>query len=252
MSGRGIRRVEIGERDRFILYLLDKFRVLDSKSLSVLGGFSESYGVVRLRKLADYGYLKREKLVGELPLVNWLTVKGYECLRDEKKRIGKPRLGTIEHEIKVGQVAAYLVEKKGLEPNQLITDRDLRIHQGKSKDNRIMERKADLLFLDPQSGKKIAVEVELTYKGETRTVENIKRNRGFSDEQYWFIPKARKGLESVLLANGCQVDYLEKIDIEGNKKERDFTLIEPPIKRFFAGGKIVEEEGGVLSRWRNI
>ena len=51
--GRGIKTVELNERDLFSLFLLNKFRVLDAKSLAILGGFpSESYCSTRLQKLA--------------------------------------------------------------------------------------------------------------------------------------------------------------------------------------------------------
>lgn len=73
---RGIKTIELNERDIFVLFLLDKFRVLDVKSLTVLAGFSSvNYADIRLLKLAKYGYIKREKLVSNLPVVHWLTKK---------------------------------------------------------------------------------------------------------------------------------------------------------------------------------
>ena len=63
---RGIKTIELNDRDIFVLFLLDKFRVLDGKSLTILAGFpSESYCSTRLQKLAKYGYIKRE---------NWLQI----------------------------------------------------------------------------------------------------------------------------------------------------------------------------------
>lgn len=75
---RGIKELVLNDRDRFVLFLLDKFRVLDVKSLTVLASFSSvNYADIRLLKLAKYGFIKREKLVSELPIVHWLTKKGY-------------------------------------------------------------------------------------------------------------------------------------------------------------------------------
>ena len=80
---RGIKELVLNERDRFVLFVLDKFRVLDVKSLTVLAGFSSvNYCDIRLLKLAKYAYIKREKLVNTLPLVHWLTKKGYFEIHD--------------------------------------------------------------------------------------------------------------------------------------------------------------------------
>ena len=50
---RGIQELVLNDRDRFVLFLLDKFRVLDVKSLTVLAGFSSvNYADIRLLKLA--------------------------------------------------------------------------------------------------------------------------------------------------------------------------------------------------------
>lgn len=74
----------------------------------------------------------------------------------------------------------------------MITDRDLRVYQGKGKDNRIMKRKSDLLYIEPATNKRIAVEIELNYKGKSRTEQNYKNNQRFSDKQIWFISKRKK------------------------------------------------------------
>ena len=52
---RGIKELVLNDRDRFVLFLLDKFRVLDVKSLTVLASFSSvNYADIRLLKLAKY------------------------------------------------------------------------------------------------------------------------------------------------------------------------------------------------------
>ena len=89
---RGIKELVLNDRDRFVLFLLDKFRVLDVKSLTVLAGFSSvNYADIRLLKLAKYGYIKREKLVSNLPIVHWLTKK--EPLRPGRPDLAVKRTG---------------------------------------------------------------------------------------------------------------------------------------------------------------
>lgn len=253
---RGIEELILNDRDRFVLFLLDKFRVLDVKSLTVLAGFSSvNYADVRLLKLAKYGYIKREKLVKTLPLVHWLTKKGYFEIHDEDKRIAKPALATLEHEILIGRVASHLVLKNGVEVNQMITDRDLRVYQGKGKDNRIMKRKSDLLYIEPATKKKIAVEIEINYKGKSRTEQNYKNNQRFSDKQIWFISKRKKVLTNQLEELGADIFYIEELEIGPAEHEIDYNMelsqVEL-IKKYFAGGTLAsEKKGGLLNKWRD-
>ncbi len=180
---RGIKAVELNKRDKFVLFLLDKFRVLDTKSISILADFpSESYCSTRLQKLARYGYINREKLVNTLPLVHWLTQKGNDEINDKRTK-HKPRLATLEHELIIGHVACFLHLHYGAQPKKIITDRELRQYEREVNDVRVMEHKGDLLFFDPQSGSKIVNEIELTFKGKSRTIQNIRKNARFSDSQ---------------------------------------------------------------------
>lgn len=214
---RGIKAIELNKRDRFVLFLLDKFRVLDTKSISILADFpSESYCSTRLQKLARYGYINREKLVNTLPLVHWLTQKGNDEINDKRTK-HKPRLATLEHELIIGHVACFLYLHYGTQPKKIITDRELRQYEREVNDVRVMEHKGDLLFFDPQSGTKIVNEVELTYKGKSRTIQNIRKNAKFSDRQIWFIRKTMRGLENTLISQGIskgQIVYLDTLDLE--------------------------------------
>lgn len=234
--GRGIKTVELNERDLFSLFLLNKFRVLDAKSLAILGGFpSESYCSTRLQKLARYGYIKREKAATTLPLIHYLTTKGNDEVSDRRTK-HKPTLTTLEKELAVGQVASFLCLKKGIQPKDFITDRELRQYERQLYDVRAMEHKGNLLFVESQSGDKVVVEVELTFKGRDRTVKNIQNNRKHSDRQLWFIKKSMRGLRNLLLEEGineADIFYIDNLEFEGkfpeeaiNKDISEYSFIE--------------------------
>lgn len=224
---RGIKAVELNKRDRFVLFLLDKFRVLDTKSISILADFpSDSYCSTRLQKLARYGYINREKLVNTLPLVHWLTQKGNDEINDKRTK-HKPRLATLEHELIIGHVACFLHLHYGVQPKKIITDRELRQYEREVNDVRVMEHKGDLLFFDPQSGSKIVNEIELTFKGKSRTIQNIRKNARFSDRQLWFIRKTMRGLENTLISQGIsksQIVYLDTLDLERRLDESSIDM----------------------------
>ncbi|WP_438465792.1 rep protein [Streptococcus pluranimalium] len=224
---RGIKTVELNKRDRFVLFLLVKFRVLDTKAIAILADFpSESYCSTRLQKLAKYGYINREKLANALPLVHWLTQKGNDEINDKRTK-HKPRLATLEHELEIGHVASFLCLQYDVTPKAIITDRELRQYEREVHDVRVMDHKGDLLFFDPQSRTKIVSEVELTFKGKSRTVQNIRKNAKFNDKQMWFIRKTMRGLEKTLLSEGIpkeQIIYLENIDLERTLIERNLDM----------------------------
>lgn len=249
---RGIKTLELTERDIYILFLLDKFRVLDSKSLSILADFtSEQYASTRLQKLARYGYIKREKIVSYLPFIHYLTVTGSDVINDVKKRQIKPKLATLEHELIVGKVASYLYIQTGIQPQNIITDRDLRIYERQVNDIRVMDRKGDLLYFDTVTDERILIEIELTFKGKSRTKENILKNKRISDKQIWFIPKGKKGIEKVLINEGISKENiffleeltldrpLEKRIIDKNIEKYDINQI---IKSYFSSNKINSEQ----------
>lgn len=244
---RGIKTIELNERDIFVLFLLDKFRVLDGKSLTILAGFpSESYCSTRLQKLAKYGYIKREKLAMNLPLVHYLTVKGNDEI-NAKRTKHKPKLATLEHELAIGLVASYLWLTQGVQPKEIITDRELRKYEHEEHDKRVMEHKGDLLFFDPQRGTKTVVEVELSYKGKSRTIKTIRNNQKFIDIQLWFIRKSMRGLEKVLLGEGIEkanIYYLEGL-------EMDIEAIENELERDIAGYSPNEDIRKIMNKQRS-
>ena len=242
---RGIKTVELTERDLFVLFLLDKFRVLDGKSLTILAGFpSESYCSTRLQKLAKFGYIKREKLVSSLPLVHYLTVKGNDEINDKRTK-HQPRLATLEHELYIGQVASYLWLTKGVQPKNIITDRELRQYERQENDVRVMEHKGDLLFFDAD-GTKTVVEIELSFKGKSRTVKNVRKNSSFLDRQLWFIRKSMRGLEKVLLEEGLKqsdIFYLESLDLDRLQTDRE-------LDRELTGYSAIESIRNLFNRAR--
>ena len=234
--GRGIKTVELNERDLFSLFLLNKFRVLDAKSLAILGGFpSESYCSTRLQKLAKYGYIKREKVATTLPLIHYLTTKGNDEVSNRRTK-HKPTITTLKKELAVGQVASFLCLKKAIQPRDVITDRELRQYERQLYDVRAMEHKGNLLFVESQSGDRIVVEVELTFKGRDRTVKNIHNNRNHSDRQLWFIKKSMRGLRDLLLEEGineADIFYIDKLEFEEkfpeeaiNKDISEYSFVE--------------------------
>lgn len=256
---RGLKEIELNDRDRFVLYLLDKFRVLDAKSVVVMASFSsESYAAIRLQKLARYGYIKRERIVTSLPLVHYLTSKGNDEINDIRRRQIKPRIGTLEHELAVGRVASYLTLNKGIEPISMITDRDMRAYESQINDNRVMSRKGDIVFLCPKTNKKVLVEVELTFKGVSRTKENIRKNKRISDEQLWFYPKHKKVLEKVLKEQNIDNRfYLEDLSIIPANQMIDYLFQDidrfENIESYFINNFIEQQgEGGVLDKWTTI
>ena len=86
-----------------------------------------------------------------------------------------------------------------------------------------MKRKSDLLYIEPATNKRIAVEIELNYKGKSRTEQNYKNNQRFSDKQIWFIGKRKKVLMNQLEELGADIFYID--DSRSNRLSMKRTII---------------------------
>ena len=92
------------------------------------------------------------------------------------------------------------------------------------------------MFVESQSGDRVVVEVELTFKGRDRTVKNIQNNRNHSDRQLWFIKKSMRGLRDLLLEEGineADIFYIDKLEFEEkfpeeaiNKDISEYSFVE--------------------------
>ena len=183
------KRIELNDRDRLILKLLWKFRVMSIDSVRVLGEFSSNrYASARMKKLSDYGYVKMEQFSISEKGAYSLTVKGNEVLGLQTKpyRINR---GTLEHELGISLIASWLKINRNYDPLEFITDRERR-----QDELYTLSTKTDLYY--PKDN--LIIEYERTQKSINRITEKVSDLYLISSNQLWIIPKARKKLKESL------------------------------------------------------
>lgn len=209
----GGKNMRITERDRKILFVLDKLGFVYASDLMILCGFS---GIVACRRrlyiLAKNKYLKIAKIEDRNAYT--LAYRGYmEIEKINAKQLEK-NMGT-RHMLLMGSVITFLCCSQGVTLDQIRSDRELRAEQYISKGKRVHIPDAAVLH----NGKKYAFELELTAKDPERLKRNINTNAHHYDYQKWIVPNNRKNIKKniekiakeLLLENKLQVWSLDDI-----------------------------------------
>lgn len=173
--------VRLVERDRLVLWELERWRVMRAKEIKVLGGFNGDRVMYRrLRLLIDYGYLERKRYIYGMAGIYTITNKGRKELQLPLKN-QKVSIALIEHDLAVVDSYIYFKKRFSLDRKQVTSEKELR------EDFKPGTHYPDFVFAIDD--KTYCVEVEFTLKNKTRLENNIKSNYLKYDTQYWIIKK---------------------------------------------------------------
>jgi len=200
--------MELTERDYRVLSLIHQFRFCLGRQIKVHAGFTGLRATDRrLKALIEAGYLARKKYMYGVPYLYTLTHKG-RILLGVNKREDKVRIDRITHDIDVLDAVIFYVLEYGISLLDIESEKELHIKGG------FGARKHHPDFTVNMSGKKIAVEVELNPKTQTRMEQNVRDNYMNYDRQVW-ITNDNKVLSRLRgFANaysGIEVMRLEKV-----------------------------------------
>jgi len=172
------------ERDRKILREIDRWRVCQGRHIKELTGFSGQRACDRrLRKLAQAGYINREKILYGVAGIYRLTNKGakLEGLASARAR-NKIRIEQIRHDIAVLDTAIYFHKIHGIPYSDIKTELELHRLDGFGK----RRHRPDFIF--KKDSKTSCIEVELALKSKTRFENIISTNFMDYDKQIWIVP----------------------------------------------------------------
>jgi DNA-binding MarR family transcriptional regulator len=179
---RGLRRIELTARDRELLEFLAEHRLALSDHIQALLGISPRAADTRLRALADAGFLTRERVFHRQPPFVQITRDGLAAIASD---LPAPRLDLRSYQHDVGLAWLWLAARGGTfgPTREVIGERRLRSHDASVQEAHqllgvrlggVGPRGADrihypdLLLVTPE-GRRIAVELELSWKGPSRT-----------------------------------------------------------------------------------
>lgn len=174
--------VRIVQRDYCILNEIHKWRVITSKHICRLCGFSGQRACDRrLKKLSETGLISRKKILYAVPGIYFLTSSG-KTLINVKGKSEQVRVEQIVHDLTVLDTAIYFNFKYNIAFSSMITEKQLHSKDGFG----IRRHRPDFVF--EYSQKKYCVEVELNLKSQERFLKNIVSNFTDYDGQFWVVP----------------------------------------------------------------
>jgi len=197
--------IRLVDRDVKILRELGRWRVVLSRHVMVLAGFTGQRACERrLKKLIEAGYIERRKILYGVPSIYSVGALGFVLL-GERKKTEKVRVEQIPHDIAVLDTAIYFHRVKNVDFSDMITEKQLHSLDGFG----VRKHRPD--FVIQRGDKKYCVEVELSLKAKSRMEAIIQDNFMEYDHQIWIVPDRQCKIYQILKDNQSQ--YKNNISI---------------------------------------
>ena len=182
MEIKKIKNSQLTRKDRDVLRWVNKagFVTIELIALKFNIALSTAYG--RVKKLVDHHYLQHHKIYYGLPGIYCVAKRGMEWIGNNLPLIKNIPTGSYDHDLQVTKVMLMLSQKYNCE---FISERELRCLRAQDG---IGQRKhipdGELLLHD----KKIAVEVELSTKGNRRLQKIMNEYmKNFDIHEVWYF-----------------------------------------------------------------
>lgn len=184
------------ERDKEILRFISRFGYVCARHMIAAFPLSERVAYRRLQRLVQDGYLRRKRVLADLPRLYLLTQRGVDASGTDFGRVRNVRLQTLDHDLTMADVAVALLR---LYPGSFwLTERELRRKAGQGFGSvGAREHVPDGVLL-LANGQKIAVEVETSRKPRQRTERILRYYLRRSDYiAVWYFCRTAQQLKSV-------------------------------------------------------
>jgi len=207
-----VSEIRLVDRDYVIFREIDKWRVLLGRHLKILAGFDGQRACDRrLRKLIDFGYIKRRKILYGMPSIYSNTYQAEKIINASNSNKESIRIEQLTHDIIVVEMAIY-IHKFGVPFDSIISEKQLHRMDGFS----VRKHRPDIVF--PFNGNKLCVEVELSLKAKDRLEKIIKDNFMEYDNQIWVVPDFKSKIAGILEKNKSAYPNIKILELEEIKK----------------------------------
>jgi len=202
------------ERDREIIREIDRWRVVQGRHIRELVGFGGQRACDRrLRKLAQAGYISREKILYGVAGIYKNTSSATRIMEKRVSPQSKIRVEQILHDISVLDVAIFLNKKYGIEFADMKTEIELHRQDGFG----VRKHRPDLIFTN-KDNKNTCVEVELSLKSAVRFDKILQNNFNDYDIQIWVVSDKENKIARILRENQELYPIIEIIEMEEIRK----------------------------------
>ena len=207
--------MQITERDKEIVKFLAKFGFARADQVGKYLGASEFVAWRRMKKLAEEGYLRRERIFHGQPGVYLATRVGLGLIGCERKNVKPINVATYDHDLIVLDISIYY-HHQGY---GITSEKELRQGTaGQIGERGTRERTPDLVL--KKNGKVVAVEFENSPKSMDRMTKILRffgRSRKY--DECWFFCSS-EALKSRWEKIGAGKNSRIKLEIwEGGKKD---------------------------------
>ncbi len=181
------------ERDADILKWINGFGFASAEQIQAFMKVGKTAAYVRLKKLVDGGYLKRERILHGQARIHKLTKQGMLACGDGILPLKYVNLGTFRHDFKLIDLALMLERDTG---GSFQPDRRIRHDEGLSGVGQLGHI-ADG-FLTIGEDKPIAIELELSVKSRAR-IQSIIHDYGgnLSVKEVWYFTDNREVVRAI-------------------------------------------------------
>ena len=177
-----IKNSQLTRRDRDLLRWVNKvgFVTIELIAAKFDVALSTAYG--RVKKLLDHGYLHHQRIYYGLPGIYYAAKRAIEWIGSDLPLVKNISAGSYDHDLQVTKIMLMLSKKHDCE---FVSERELRYLRAQGG---IAQRRhiadGELLLGD----KKIAVEVELSTKGNRRLQKIMNEYmKNFDIDEVWYF-----------------------------------------------------------------
>jgi hypothetical protein len=200
------------ERDRKILIEMLRWRFLLARQIKVIGVFNSNQSLYRrLRKLLDFGYIRRIYYLYGVPAIYTATTRGIKtasldiCLSPAAVNPAQ-----IRHDAAVIDTALYLMLTAGINLSEMLTERELRHANGYGPSTHVPDIVIPVLST--------SYEIELTLKGNTRLEKNIADAFARYNRTVYVIPHSAARIKGKVQELAEKYPSIEILDLEEVEK----------------------------------
>ena len=196
------------KRDIEILHWINGFGFASVKQIKDFMQVKTTAAHVRIKKLVDDGYLKKDRILHGQAKVHKLTPKGRMICEDALYHLTDINLGTFRHDYLLIDLAIYLERKTG---GSFIPPRRIRHNEGLSGVGQIGHIPDGYLIIGED--KPIAIELELSVKAHARIKDIIHGYGGdLSVKEVWYYTD-RKDVAKAVSKVADGYDFIKIMDL---------------------------------------
>ncbi len=206
------------ERDSGILRWINGFGFASAEQIKGFMKVGDAAAYLRIKKLAEGGYLARERILHGQARIHKVTKKGIVASGDVLVPLGYVNLGTFRHDYKLVDLALMLEAQTG---GRFTPDRRIRHDEGLSGVGRLGHIPDG--YLQIGEDKPIAIELELSVKSRVRIQSIINEYGGnLGVKEVWYYTD-QKDVARAIGQAAAGFSFIKVMELPSEQSKKDMA-----------------------------